>query len=197
MPGTEDADYARRLVMRSGARWKRLLNVQIPYRWNLRRQQLGRTLDVGCGIGRNLAHLAPGSVGVDHNEQAVEVARHAGLTAYTTAEWEASIEQRNNAFDSLLLAHVIEHLSPEDGRSLLAAYLPFLRPGGKVFFICPQERGYASDPTHESWTTGVDLEELATDVGLEPGRWRSFPLPRPAGRLFTYNEFTLLARKPL
>ena len=53
--------------------WKKALNVQAPYRWNLRRQRLGRTLDVGCGIGRNLETLDPGSVGVDHNEHSVAV----------------------------------------------------------------------------------------------------------------------------
>jgi len=42
--------------------------VQAPYRRNLRRLVGDRAvLDVGCGIGRNLANLGPGSVGVDHN----------------------------------------------------------------------------------------------------------------------------------
>ena len=72
---TADDDYARRLVGLEGARWKRLLNVQAPYRWNLRRHRLGRTLDIGCGIGRNLSALDPGSVGVDHNELSVRTAR--------------------------------------------------------------------------------------------------------------------------
>jgi hypothetical protein len=75
-------------------------------------------------------------------------------------------------------------------------YLPFLRPGGKVLFICPQERGFASDATHITWTTGEDLEDLSRELGLRPDRWRSFPLPRFAGRRFTYNEFNLVAHKP-
>ena len=37
-------------------------------------RHLGRTLDVGCGIGRNLAALPPGSLGVDHNPTSIEVA---------------------------------------------------------------------------------------------------------------------------
>jgi 2-polyprenyl-3-methyl-5-hydroxy-6-metoxy-1,4-benzoquinol methylase len=197
MPGTEEAAYAHRLESLTGARWKRLLNVQAPYRWNLRRQDLGRTLDVGCGIGRNLAVLEAGSIGLDHNERAIEVARGMGLDAYTTTEWEARAESEVEAFDALLVAHVLEHMSPIQGRDLLCAYLPFVRPGGKVFLVCPQERGYASDMTHESWTTGTDLETIARDVGLDPQPWRSFPLPRMAGSFFTYNEFTLLAHKPL
>jgi len=72
---TDSRDYADRLVALEHVWWKRLLNVQAPYQWNLRRRKLGRTLEIGCGVGRNLATLPPGSVGVDHNETSVEVAR--------------------------------------------------------------------------------------------------------------------------
>ncbi len=195
MQGTQGENYARRLSSKSGARWKRVLNVQAPYRWNLRRQHLGRTLDVGCGIGRNLGSLAPGSVGVDHNPSSIAIARSAGHEAYTTAEWSQSAPYPEESFDSLLIAHVIEHMSPDSGVALVREYLDFLRPGGKVFFICPQERGYSSDETHERWTTGEDLETLARDVGLVPDPWRSFPFPRRTGTFFTYNEFNVLAHQ--
>jgi SAM-dependent methyltransferase len=194
--GTESRDYADRLVTLEGVWWKRLLPVQAPYRWNLRRQHLGRTLDVGCGVGRNLATLGAGSVGVDHNEVSVQVARARGLDAFTVEEFLAGEHARPDSFDSILLAHVIEHMSPEAARELMRSYLPYLRPGGRVFFICPQERGYASDDTHETFTTGDDLVRLSRDVGLEAARWRSFPLPRRAGKAFVYNEFNVLATKP-
>ena len=41
----------------------------------------------------------------------------------------------------------------------------------------------------------VRLARLARDAGLETVRSFSFPFPRVAGRLFTYNEFCLVARK--
>ena len=195
MPGTSGDDYAQRLATLEGARWKRLLNVQAPYQWNLRRHHLGRTLDVGCGIGRNLVTLGPGSVGVDHNPTSIGIARERGFEAYTVEEWQRDRPATPESFDSLLVAHVIEHLTPEEARSIMGDYLPFLRPGGKVLFICPQEKGYASDATHITWTTGEDLEALSRDLGLTPERWSSFPLPRAAGRFFTYNEFNLVAHK--
>jgi hypothetical protein len=71
-----------------------------------------------------------------------------------------------------------------------------VRPGGSVFLVCPQERGYASDPTHVTFTDGRALTELAREAGLDPGSWFSFPLPRWAGRIFVYNEFCLLAHVP-
>jgi SAM-dependent methyltransferase len=193
---TRDETYARRLQAKEGVWWKRLLNVQAPYQWNLRRQRLGRTLDIGCGIGRNLVSLAPGSVGVDHNATSVAEARRRGLEALTVAEWQQSPLRVEKSFDSLLLAHVVEHMDLAEAESLLRMYLPFLKSGGRVFFICPQERGYASDPTHVRFTDGEALSDLARTVGLTPGRWFSFPFPRRAGKVFTYNEFCLLATKP-
>ncbi len=194
---TASVEYARRLQAKQSVWWKRLLNVQAPYQWNLRRQGLGRTIDVGCGIGRNLETLAEGSVGVDHNVASVNLARERGLTALTVAEWQQSELRRPEAFDGMLLAHVIEHMDAAAGVALLHEYLPYLRPGGRVFFVCPQERGYASDPTHVRFTTGEDLAELASEVGLEPEPWFSFPFPRWLGRAFIYNEFCLRARLPV
>jgi 2-polyprenyl-3-methyl-5-hydroxy-6-metoxy-1,4-benzoquinol methylase len=196
MRDTRGEDYAKRLHDKETARWKQVLNVQAPYRWNLRRHDLGRTLDVGCGIGRNLETLPPGSVGVDHNETSVAIARARGLNALTTAEWEASDLRVPESYDGMLVAHVIEHMPPEQGLEVMRAYVPYLRPGGRVLFICPQERGYASDPTHVRWTTGEDLMDLSRELGLEPQRWRSFPLPRVTGKVFTYNEFNVVATKP-
>ncbi len=193
---TSGEEYARRLQAKQEVWWKKALNVQAPYQWNLRRQHLGRTLDVGCGIGRNLQTLDPGSVGVDHNAHSVAVARASGVTALTVAEWEASELRVPESFDGMLLAHVIEHMSEEDAFALLRDHLPYLRPGARVFFVCPQERGYASDPTHVRLTTGDDLANLAREVGLQPQPWFSFPLPRWAGKAFVYNEFCLLAVKP-
>jgi SAM-dependent methyltransferase len=193
---TRDSSYAARLKTKESVWWKRLLNVQAPYQWNLRRQRLGRTLDVGCGIGRNLVSLDAGSIGVDHNEASVAEARARGFAALTVDEWEKSPQRRPESFDSILLAHVIEHMDAETGREVLAGYLPYLRPGGKVFFICPQERGYTTDATHVRFTDGDDLTALAREAGLRPEKWFSFPLPRRAGRFFTYNEFCLLAHKP-
>ena len=80
-----------------------------------------------------------------------------------------------------------------------SCYGPTCRTCGRAaryFFACPQERGYASDPTHVRFTDGNALAELAISVGLTPQPWFSFPFPRRAGKAFIYNEFCLLAVKP-
>lgn len=191
---TRGPEYAARLRRKEYARWKQVLDVQAPYRWNLRRQRLGRTLDVGCGIGRNLGALSSDSVGVDHNKESVAEARRRGFTALDTEEWRDSELRAPASFDSILLAHVVEHMDEPGAVALLQDYLPYLKPRGRVFFICPQERGYASDPTHVRFVDLDALTSLSRQVGLEPLKRFSFPLPRAAGRLFVYNEFCLLAR---
>ncbi|MBO0867498.1 MAG: methyltransferase domain-containing protein [Micromonosporaceae bacterium] len=193
---TADESYARRLQRLEGARWKRLLSAQAPYRWNVRRLNLGFTLDVGCGIGRNLRHLGGHGVGVDHNPTSVAVARRAGLVAFTPEQFAASPYAAPGRFDALLLAHVLEHLPAEQMRGLLADHLPYLRSGGTAVFITPQERGYASDPTHVRFIDFAAAGALAEEVGLVVRRRYSFPLPRLAGRVFTYNEFVVVSQKP-
>lgn len=188
--------YAERLQTLQTPLWKRLLDVQAPYRFNLRRLRPGRMLDVGCGIGRNLAHVREPSIGVDPNAACVAQARARGLDARTPEEFLASSDARDGAFDSLLVAHVLEHLPADGARALVEPYLRFLRPGGALILITPQEAGFASDATHETFLDLKALAALAASMGLEVERRFSFPFPRLAGRLFRYNEFVLLARKP-
>jgi 2-polyprenyl-3-methyl-5-hydroxy-6-metoxy-1,4-benzoquinol methylase len=197
VPDTRSEEYSDRLRNLSDARWKQVLDVQRPYRWNLERQGMGRTLDVGCGIGRNLVNLGRGSVGVDHNAESVAECRARGFEAYTTEEWQAGpADAAPGSFDGMLIAHVLEHIQPEHWDGLITDYLPALKPGGTVMMICPQEKGYTTDSTHVHFTDGAQMADLARRVGLEVEKNYSFPFPRVVGRVFAYNEFCLVARKP-
>ena len=192
---TEGVDYTQRLQRKSGAGWKKLLNVQAPYRWNIRRLKLGYTLDVGCGIGRNLGHLDGNGVGVDHNATSIEAARAAGFTAYTVEEFFASPLATPDTFDAMLAAHLVEHVQADQAREIVGSYLPFLRTGGRAVFITPQERGYASDATHVRFAGFTEVAALCAELGLKVQKQYSFPFPRFAGKAFTYNEFVTVAVK--
>lgn len=196
MSSTTDDDYAHRLARLQGARWKRVLHVQAPYLWQLRRQHLGRTLEIGCGVGRNLRTLAPGSLGVDHNPTTVGIARWRGFDAVTPEQFQAR-HYPPASFDGLLFSHVLEHVTAQDGERLLDEYLPFLRPGGRVFLVCPQRRGHDRDSSHVTYLDVAALTALARNAGLTPIRGRSFPLPGVFGGLFVYNESNVLAIKPV
>jgi SAM-dependent methyltransferase len=187
MPRNSTTDgYARRLKRLQQPLLKRLFAVQAPYRWNLRRLKPGRTLDIGCGLGRNLLHLDGHGVGVDPNASCVREARARGLEAYGPEDFPGG------RFDSLLLAHVLEHV--EDPAALLTSYLPNLRSKGQVILITPQELGFASDETHVNFLDFADLKRILSACGLIVERAYSFPFPRWAGRLFKYNEFVVTAR---
>ncbi|WP_336923666.1 class I SAM-dependent methyltransferase [Aquipuribacter sp. SD81] len=198
-PGQDGADtrgaaYTERLVALQTVWWKRVLPVQAPYRWNVRRLRLGRVLDVGCGLGRNLTHLDGNGVGVDHNPAFVAHCRSLGLRAWTTEEFAGSPDAVRGGFDSLLLAHVVEHVDAATADEILRTYLPYVRPGGAVHVVTPQERGQAFDPTHVRFCDFDVVEALLRDHGLAVERRYSFPFPRWAGSLFVYNEFNVTGR---
>jgi 2-polyprenyl-3-methyl-5-hydroxy-6-metoxy-1,4-benzoquinol methylase len=187
-------EYALRLQRLSGRWWKKL--VPNPYRWNVRRLATGRVLDVGCGIGRCLDFIRPRGVGVDPNTTAVEMCRHHGLEAYTPEEFAAvhTTSEPASEFDTLLCAHVLEHLDELSGVELIRANLPHIATGGRVVLITPQERGQRSDSTHVRFMDTAALTSLVANCGLELERVSSFPLPRAFGRWFVYNETVVVAR---
>lgn len=192
---TDDRAYAERLVRAQGASWKRLLDVQRPYRSHLRGLKLGRTLDLGCGIGRNLEALGEEGVGVDHNADAVAIARRRGFVALTPEELRSSPLGAPGGFDALLVAHVLEHMRGEEAEALMREYLALVKAGGRVVVITPQEAGYRSDPTHVEFMDFARVGSLLDRLGLVPIERYSFPFPRMIGKFFKYNEFVTIARK--
>lgn len=193
---TRDAAYAERLAGLQLVSWKERLRRFDPWGWNLRRLRPGFTLDIGCGVGRTLSQIGGAGVGIDHNAEAVAICRARGLRAYLPEEFWVSPWARSGCFDSLLFAHVLEHVEPAEALPLLTRYLRQLRPGGQVIVITPQERGQASDATHVAFVDGERAGALLADAGLVVERQASFPLPRLAGPHFVYNEFITTGRGP-
>jgi SAM-dependent methyltransferase len=165
------------------------------YGWNLRRLNPGFTLDIGCGVGRNLRHLDGVGVGIDHNRHSVAYARGQGLDAYTTDGFKQSEQNRPGRFDSILLSHVAEHMTYGEYVSLLREYSPLLRAGGRILVFCPQEAGFKSDASHVEFMDFPKLRKAAAEAGFRTVKSYSFPLPRAAGRWFKYNEFVSVSRK--
>ncbi|ARF55561.1 class I SAM-dependent methyltransferase [Streptomyces gilvosporeus] len=166
------------------------------HRRQLRRIGPGRVLEIGCGDGDTLADCAPGSVGIDHDPVSVERCRERGLTAYTADDFLAGPDARPGGFDALLCAHVLEHLDDEQVEGLLRAYLPYVRPGGGVVLITPQEAGHRAEAAPVRFTDFPLLRAFAESAGLAVRRTYSAPLPRAAGKLLRRNVFVLVAQVP-
>ena len=192
---TAEKAYTERLIRKQMVWWKRFIDVQAPYRWNLRRIEPGFTLEIGCGIGRNLLHLKGNGVGVDHSLHSLEIARARGCRAFTPEEFKRSEYSQPETFDSLLLAHVAEHMTAAEASALLREYLPQLKATGKIIIITPQERGFASDATHVEFVDWQNIRTILQPLGFAPVQEYSFPFPRFFGTLFIYNEFISISQR--
>jgi 2-polyprenyl-3-methyl-5-hydroxy-6-metoxy-1,4-benzoquinol methylase len=192
---TQNKDYSERLKDIQSVWWKRLLDVQAPYRWNMKRLNLGFTLDIGCGLGRNLAHLEGNAVGVDHNPHSINCCKEQGFKAYTADEFLKSDYAKAERFDSILLSHVIEHMTEEENLSLIKSYIKYLKKDGRLVIITPQSAGFKSDYTHV-WNAGFsETKSLCSKLGLFVEKEYSFPFPSFIGKIFKYNENVVVARK--
>ncbi|MBF0408512.1 MAG: class I SAM-dependent methyltransferase [Candidatus Riflebacteria bacterium] len=167
----------------------------MPYSWNIKRYNLGRVLDIGCGIGRNLKWLSNDSQGIDINGFSVEFANKKGLKAFTADEFLNNFSPENNQFDTLLFSHILEHLSADDIYSLFTSYFPFLKAKGNVFIISPQELGYKFDDTHKTFVDFVFIKKLVKKYNIKMTRKYSFPFPRLFGPYFPWNEFIFIGKK--
>lgn len=197
MKDTSELAYKTRLVS-ADTRWKRIMDVQRPYRANLKRLGLDNVLDVGCGIGRNLQNLSRigvSAVGVDHNEHSVAEANKRGFRAFTLEDFKKQYPDSQAAFDSILISHVLEHMPEQDALNVLEEYLPYLKPSGRVVIITPQEAGYKTDPTHVNFVDLDVSQRMIEQAGLTFELGYSFPFPRWTGKLFPYNEFVAVGHK--
>lgn len=184
---TNSLSYTQRLVRIQGGLLRKLLSPINPYKWHIRRVCRGKVLDVGCGIGRNLRYLdGEQNVGVDHNFDSVQLCREAGLKAFVPVDFFSTCAQEK--FHTLLLSHVIEHLTPEHAGELLRQYIPYMDHDSQIVIICPQQRGFASDDTHVTYFEEQNIQSLINQLELGEVSYRSFPFPKSVGKLFIYNE---------
>ncbi|MGE9313939.1 class I SAM-dependent methyltransferase [Niabella sp. CJ426] len=191
---TDKENYTNSLITRQSKWWKKLLNVQYPYKKNINSLQPGFVLDIGCGVGRNLLHLGGNGIGIDHNPTSVKICTAQGLRAYTNTDFEQTPYNKPGTFDSILLAHVAEHMTQKNTLDLLAQYQHLLKSKGKIIVITPQEAGFKSDDTHVEFMDFEKVKKVFEGLRYRTLKQYSFPLPRFVGRFFKYNEFVSIGQ---
>lgn len=137
--------------------------VMVPYRlrygepgWRPSPVGQGRLLEVGCGSGRMLKHMAKlgwKCFGLDISRAAVaEASRHvpeATVVASSLADFRT-----DDRFDLLVMFHVLEHLS-DPVESLNRCY-DLLSPGGKLLISVPNVASFEARLFGKYWS-GLDL----------------------------------------
>ena len=85
---------------------------------------------------------------------------------HTRLEFRSTVHNRKASFDSLLVAHVLEHMRIDEARLLLLDYLPLVKPDGRLIVIVPQQAGFRSDATHVEYLDSDRLAVLADPLPI-------------------------------
>jgi SAM-dependent methyltransferase len=189
---TTSLEYTERLIKKQDSGLKKLIKTFDPYKHHIRKVIEGKTLEVGCGIGRVIGFSPEQIVGVDHNAHSIETCQNKGFQAFRVEEFQTTFGAQN--FQTLIMSHLLEHMSIQESVDLINFYKPYLVNQAKVIAITPQEVGYRSDHTHAEFVDFSKLREIFQKSGVELQTEYSFPFPRFMGKIFIYNEFVAIGR---
>lgn len=89
-------------------------------------------LDIGCGEGRFIEKDSKRIIGIDRNENSIDICLNKGLNVQVGIVTELPF--KNQSFDAVHCSHVIEHLYPDEAHKLLSEMNRVLKTGG-IFCI--------------------------------------------------------------
>jgi SAM-dependent methyltransferase len=123
----------------------------VPYessRWEFRQvaremRTTDRVVDSGCGGGAFLRMVKPlvlRAVGVDHNLDAIEGLRRAGVEG-EVASFSDFAQRHSGDFDLACSFHTLEHLA--EINQFMRALTRCVRPDGRIFLSVPNRRRFA------------------------------------------------------
>jgi len=102
----------------------------------------GSVIDLGCGEGHLAGLLAENGhsvTGIDKNKEKIRIAALLYPQATFIAGDIRSADLPEAAFDTALLAEVLEHLTEEAAREAVESAMRFLKPGGRLVVSVPNE----------------------------------------------------------
>lgn len=164
----------------------------------LSRHLVGRTLDIGCGIGDMLAFRRD-TVGVDINPRTVAYCNARGAQAHLMNPNELPFAARE--FESVLLDNVLEHLV--EPAPLLREVQRVLTKDGRLLIGVPGSKGWESDPDHKILYDERRLIDTVQECGFKHLQtfhtplWRSGWLDRNLRQYCIYGVFAREAQQSM
>ncbi|MCS6861568.1 MAG: glycosyltransferase [Abditibacteriales bacterium] len=135
-----------------------------------------KVLDIGCGQGVFLEVLREQGCdpeGVDIDPEMVALARAKGLTVHC-GDLLSFLEERENAYDGIYAANIIEHFNGRDATRLMLLCARALRPDGVLVMVTPnfrhplvREEVFWLDITHVRPYPPALLAKMMESVGLK------------------------------
>jgi SAM-dependent methyltransferase len=106
-----------------------------------------RILDVGCGHGYFAENDIQRIIGVDSNPESVRACQRKNITCFQTNV--LSLPFKDDEFDGVYCAHLIEHFSLDDVQTLLSELDRVLKLNGVLVIKTPMpNKFFYDDPTH-------------------------------------------------
>lgn len=115
-------------------------------------------VDIGCGRGEFLELLRDrgiAGIGLDPDAGMVEDVRAKGLEAVQT-DGRSYLDEHLLSCDGIFMAHVAEHLHPDELAGLIGAAGRALRPGGRLTLVTPNPQNLLMQ-LHDFW---IDLQHV-------------------------------------
>lgn len=161
-------------------------------------QSCRKILDVGCGIGEFVLQDKKRIIGLDHNKDSLKLCKKKNLNVVYGEV--TKLPFKDNSFDGVHCAHVIEHLFPKEAYLMLAETGRVLKKNGIFVISTPLLwSGFYHDFTHIKPYTPESLirylciegeqknfDNIKAKFKKEDLYWRYRPLPLPGrlGKLF-------------
>ena len=117
---------------------------------------IGKTLDVGCGIGDFLSYKSD-AVGVDVNKNNVNFCIDRGLDARCMQPDKLPFD--SGSFDNVILDNVLEHI--EQPMPILNEINRVITKKGHLLIGVPGRKGYLSDDDHKIFYDEPHLRQVA------------------------------------
>lgn len=133
---------------------------------------MGKTLDVGCGIG-DFLEFRQLTLGVDVDPDTVKYCESKGFPVSLMRD--NTIPFPAASFDSVILDNVLEHI--ENPMPLLLEINRVLTHQGIFLVGVPGELGFNSDSDHKAFYSKDHLKLTLTDAGFECQELFDMPLP--------------------